>query len=188
MAVKHLCVRLVFAVTDQLLPGAPVRETLGSELGTGELPWLFAATFLTMLLLNPIYAMLVARVSRRALVHVTYRFFSLCLVAFWLLMNRESSPWVVRCFFVWVGVFNMFAVSIFWSFLADSFSSDQAKRLFGVIAAGGTIGGVVGSRRAAIGRTNWCCCPTAADSNCLAGGCHLIDDSLSPSGKKVLHN
>ena len=123
----------------------PVRETLGSELGTGELPWLFAATFLTMLLLNPIYAMLVARVSRRVLVHVTYRFFSLCLVAFWLLMNRESSPWVARCFFVWVGVFNMFAVSIFWSFLADSFSSDQAKRLFGVIAAGGTIGGVVGS-------------------------------------------
>ncbi len=123
----------------------PVRETLGSELGTGELPWLFAATFVTMLLLNPIYAMLVAGVSRRILVHVTYRFFSLCLLIFWLLMSRESSPWIARSFFVWVGVFNMFAVSIFWSFLADSFSRDQAKRLFGVIASGGTIGGMVGS-------------------------------------------
>ena len=123
----------------------PVRETLGSELGTGELPWLFAATFFTMLLLNPIYAGLVATVSRRILVHITYRFFSLCLVGFWLWMSRESTVWVARAFFVWVGVFNMFVVSIFWSFLADSFSREQAKRLFGMIAAGGTIGGIVGS-------------------------------------------
>ncbi len=47
-------------------------------------------------------------------------------------------------FFVWVSVFNLFAVAVFWSFMADLFDTDQAKRLFGFIGAGGTAGALLG--------------------------------------------
>ncbi len=126
----------------------PLRETVGSMLGREKLQQLFVATFLTMLVANPIYSWLVARVSRRLLVHVVYRLFAVCLLAFWWTMRRhedQMTPRTAAVFFVWVSVFNLFAVSIFWSFAADVFSNDQARRWYGVIAAGGTLGGVCGS-------------------------------------------
>ena len=55
-----------------------------------------------------------------------------------------EKPIVARVFFVWVSVFNLFAVAIFWSFMADLFSSEQGKRLFGFIGAGGTAGALLG--------------------------------------------
>jgi AAA family ATP:ADP antiporter len=51
---------------------------------------------------------------------------------------------VARVFFVWVSVFNLFAVAVFWSFMADLFTSEQGKRLFGFIGAGGTAGALLG--------------------------------------------
>ena len=47
-------------------------------------------------------------------------------------------------FFIWVSVFNLFATTMFWSFMADVFTPEQAKRLFGFIAVGGSFGGIVG--------------------------------------------
>jgi AAA family ATP:ADP antiporter len=47
-------------------------------------------------------------------------------------------------FFVWLSVFNLFVVSVFWSFMADIFRPDQATRLFSIIAAGGSTGAMVG--------------------------------------------
>ena len=52
--------------------------------------------------------------------------------------------WIARAFFVWLSVFNLFVVSVFWSFMADVFSPAQGVRLFGVIAAGGSTGAIVG--------------------------------------------
>lgn len=124
----------------------PVRETFGSILGSKELPYLFMATFLVMLVANPIYGFLVAKLPRRILALIVYAFFAICLTVFWYLIRFEvDSTWTARAFFVWVSVFNLFAVSLFWSFLADTFDSQQAKRLFGLIAAGGTLGGLCGS-------------------------------------------
>ena len=123
----------------------PVRETLGSVLGRNELLPLFTATFTVMVLANPIYSFLIAKLPRRVLALIVYAFFALCLFVFWLFMNTTISTWTARAFFVWVSVFNLFAVSLFWSFLADTFSSEQAKRLFGFVAAGGTLGGLTGS-------------------------------------------
>jgi AAA family ATP:ADP antiporter len=51
---------------------------------------------------------------------------------------------VARVFFVWVSVFSLFAVAVFWSFMADLFTAEQGKRLFGFIGAGGTAGGLLG--------------------------------------------
>ncbi|MDW8479006.1 MAG: MFS transporter [Xanthomonadales bacterium] len=120
----------------------PVRDAMGA---LHALEWLFTATFVVMLLLQPIYGALVGRYPRRVFLPVVYGFFALCLVGFWLLLAAEGGAgWRSGAFFVWVAVFNLFAVSVFWSFMSDIFDDDQARRLYGAIAAGGTLGALVG--------------------------------------------
>ena len=125
----------------------PVRETLGVEQGISGLKWLFTATFLGMLLAVPLYSALVGRLGRRRLVPFAYRFFIINLLLFWGALSAGGSirAFAANSFFVWLSVFNLFAVSIFWSFQADLFSSEQGKRLFGFLAAGGTLGAIFGS-------------------------------------------
>jgi AAA family ATP:ADP antiporter len=87
----------------------------------------------------------VARWPRRVVIPLAYRFFLLCLLVLFALLKLEVAPVLVsRVFFVWLSVYNLFVVSIFWSFMADVFASGQGKRLFGFIAAGGTTGMLVG--------------------------------------------
>lgn len=124
----------------------PVREEMGIRGDPTKLHWVFTATFVVMLLAVPLYSALVARVPRRRAVPWVYRFFVLHLVVFWALVRADVGPeWVGRAFFVWVSVYNLFVVSVFWSLLADLFTSAQGKRLFGFVAAGGTAGALLGS-------------------------------------------
>jgi AAA family ATP:ADP antiporter len=123
----------------------PVRDEMGVAGGVRNLQWLFTATFITMLVAVPIYGAIVARLPRSKFIPLVYHFFVLNLVVFWALLWFRIAPGeAARAFFVWVNVFNLFVVSIFWSFLADLFRTDQAKRLFGFIAAGGTAGALLG--------------------------------------------
>jgi AAA family ATP:ADP antiporter len=118
---------------------------MGVAGGVRNLQWLFSATFLTMLAAVPLYGALVARLPRRIFIPLVYHFFVLNLAVFWLLLTLGiERQTVARVFFVWISVFNLFAVSVFWSFMADLFSSEQAKRLFGFIAAGGSAGALAG--------------------------------------------
>jgi len=128
----------------------PLRDALGLAGGVEELRWLFSATFVTMLLLVPAFGWLVSRLPPRRFVPWVYRFFALTLLAFsaWMALDVQSA-WLGRTFFVWVSVFNLFTVSIFWSVLDDCFSNEQGRRLFGFIAAGGTLGTVLGPLLAA---------------------------------------
>ncbi len=124
----------------------PLRDEMGIAAGRNILKWLFMATFVVMLLAAPAYAAVWARFSRQKFLHLIYHFFAFNLAIFWLLLWLDVSKiWVARVFFVWVSVFNLFAVSVFWSFMADIFRTDQGKRLFGMIAAGGTAGTLLGS-------------------------------------------
>lgn len=128
----------------------PLRDALGLVGGAQELRWLFTATFVAMLLLVPAFGWLAARFAPPRFVPYAYRFFALTLLVFSaLLALRLDSVWLARSFFVWVSVFNLFIVSIFWSVLNDCFSNEQGRRLFGFIAAGGTLGTVVGPLLAA---------------------------------------
>ena len=123
----------------------PLRDEMGIAGGVRNLPWLFTATFIAMLAAVPVFGALVARLPRRIFIPVVYHFFAANLVIFWaLLASGEARAEVARVFFVWVSVFNLFAVSVFWSFMADVFTSEQGKRLFGFIAAGGSAGALVG--------------------------------------------
>jgi AAA family ATP:ADP antiporter len=124
----------------------PLREEMGIRGDPAKLHWVFTATFVAMLVAVPLYSALVARVPRRRAVPWVYRFFVLHLLVFWALVRGDvATPWVARAFFVWVSVYNLFVVSVFWSLLADLFTSAQGKRLFGFVAAGGTAGALLGS-------------------------------------------
>lgn len=118
----------------------PVRDALGS---TQNLQHLFTATFVCMLLLQPVYGALVSRFPRRVFLPVVYLFFIACLVGFWWIFNQDYA-WKSAVFFVWVAVFNLFAVSVFWSYMADVFRNIEARKLYGYIGAGGTLGGFLG--------------------------------------------
>jgi AAA family ATP:ADP antiporter len=126
----------------------PIRDEIGAAGGIENLPWLFTGTLIGMLVVNPPYAALVARLPPIRFISWTYRFFMANLVIFLILLETTSGPanvWTGRVFYIWGAIFNLFVVSVFWGFLADVFTSAQSRRLFGFIAAGGTIGGIVGS-------------------------------------------
>lgn len=123
----------------------PVRDAMGIAGGVENLQWLFSATFIAMLLAVPVYGWATRYFSRHRLLPVVYGFFIVNLVLFYALFTLQLAPsWTARAFFVWLSVFNLFVVSVFWSFMADVFSQAQAKRLFGVIAAGGSAGAIAG--------------------------------------------
>jgi AAA family ATP:ADP antiporter len=123
----------------------PLRDEMGVAGGVRNLPWLFTATFLVMLAAVPVYGALVARLPRRLFIPIVYHFFVANLAIFWLLLTLDvERQTVARVFFVWISVFVLFAVSVFWSFMADLFSSEQGKRLYGFIAAGGSAGALAG--------------------------------------------
>jgi len=138
-----------FAYFFALLAGyyvlRPLRDQMGIAGGVKNLPWLFTATFVTLLVAQPLYGALVARLPRAHFIPIVYHFFVLNLLVFWALLTFDIETAVVaRVFFVWVSVFNLFAVAVFWSFMADLFTSEQGKRLFGFIGAGGTAGALLG--------------------------------------------
>jgi AAA family ATP:ADP antiporter len=125
----------------------PVRDQLSAAVGSTQLPWFYGAVFVATLALTPVFAWLVGRYPRRVVVPVVYLFFIGCLVAFIPLFTREGllSPRALGIvFFVWISVFNLFVVSVFWSFMADIWNDAQARRLFPAIAVGGSVGSLVG--------------------------------------------
>jgi ATP:ADP antiporter, AAA family len=126
----------------------PVRETMGIARGHDNLPWLMTGTLAAMLLVSPLFALLVSRLPRRRFIPITYRFFAANLVVFWVLLTvlpEDERVWLGYAFYIWLSVYNLFAVSIFWSIMSDLFTSEQGKRLFGLIGVGGTLGAICGA-------------------------------------------
>jgi AAA family ATP:ADP antiporter len=126
----------------------PLREQMGIVGGVRNLPWLFLATFVTTLVMSPLFAVMVTALPRRRFIPLVYWIVLASLLFFYLLfaaLDGAGLVYTARAFFVWVSVFNLFVVSVFWGFMADLFHLDQAKRLFGFIGAGGTLGAIAGS-------------------------------------------
>lgn len=126
----------------------PIRDDMGAEGGVENLAWLFTGTLVGMMILHPIYSAIVSRMPRRQFIAVVYRFFMVQLLVFYALfqvLEGVSEVWTGRVFFIWSSVFNLFVISVFWSLVNDVFRPSQSKRLFGVIAVGGTAGALTGS-------------------------------------------
>jgi len=123
----------------------PLRDQMAITGGVRNLPWLFTATFVTLLVAQPLYGMLVAKLPRARFIPIVNHFFVANLALFWLFLTLQiDTALVARMFYVWVAIFSLFSVAVFWSFMADIFTADQGKRLFGFIGAGGTAGALLG--------------------------------------------
>ncbi|MFL5581615.1 MAG: NTP/NDP exchange transporter [Gemmatimonadaceae bacterium] len=126
----------------------PIRDELAAAGGTRSLPYLFLGTLAVTLVVNPFFSKLVTMMPRRRFVPITYRFFAAVLVLFYALyrvLPEDRHLWLGRVFFVWTTVVALFITSVFWGHMADVWRSEQGKRLFGFIGAGGTLGGIAGS-------------------------------------------
>ncbi|WP_241647448.1 NTP/NDP exchange transporter [Rosenbergiella metrosideri] len=126
----------------------PIRETVSTLTGAHSLPWLFTAVLITMLLLQWPYNRLSQRLPRERFISYSYQACALILCAFALGFARHGGLhdlFLGRAFFIWVSVFNLFAVSVFWALIVDIFDSERGKRLFGLLAAAATIGAIGGS-------------------------------------------
>src|SRR5262249_22811876 len=139
---------LAFAFNFVVLGGyyviRPIRDEIGAGRGVENLPWMYTGTLIGMLIANALYAAIVARMSRRRFIPIAYRFAVANLFLFFLLMRimpaAQERAVLAPIFFIWVSVFNLFATTMFWSFMADVFKPDQAKPLFGLIPFCGSLG------------------------------------------------
>ena len=125
----------------------PVRDQLSASVGSTQLPIFYAVTFVATLALTPLFGALVARFPRRTFVPTVYLFFIAGMIAFipaFQLQDVIGARVLGSVFFVWVSVFNLFVVAVFWSFMADLFDAEQARRLFPIITLGGAIGALAG--------------------------------------------
>ena len=135
----------------------PMRDEMIVRFGAGRMQWIYTAVFFIMLALTPAYGWLVARWPRRQFLPIVYLFFIACLGAFWLMFRYNSA--IAGAFgidamafgrgsaatlAIWITVFNLFVVSVFWSFMSDIYEPEQSRRLFATIATGGTLGAVTG--------------------------------------------
>ena len=123
----------------------PIRSEMAIANGVENIQWLLLLTMLVLLAITPLFGWVTSRFKTRQFLSYCTLFFASHLVLFFFLFNVEQrTPIVTRAFFVWVNVFNMFIVSLFWSFMNDVYSQTQTKRLFAFIAAGGTAGALTG--------------------------------------------
>ncbi|MEM6511902.1 MAG: MFS transporter [Pseudomonadota bacterium] len=126
-----------------------VREGMATAVGASNVPWLFSGTFVAMLVIAPVFGLIASRLPRRIFLPWVYFFFVLNILAFRGLFalfpeGTEYFSNVGVAFFIWLSVFNLFVVSVFWSFMADIYSKTQSRRLFGFISAGGSAGSMLG--------------------------------------------
>jgi ATP:ADP antiporter, AAA family len=128
----------------------PMRDAMGIAGGVEQLHWLFTGTFVAMLAAVPLFGWVTSRFPRRRFLPYVYYFFIANLLVFYAVLRADGTHvYAARAFFIWTSVYNLFVVSVFWSFMADLYTNAQARRLFGFVAAGGTAGALVGPALAA---------------------------------------
>src|SRR5262245_10966427 len=136
---------LFFCVFAGYFAVRPVRETMGTILGKGRVADLFVVTWAASLAIIPIYGVLVAKFRRSLFLPWIYGSIAVALAVVGIVLRADDkSVFTAQFFYVFISVLNLFIVSVFWSFLLELFTSSQTKRLFGIIAAGGTAGALVG--------------------------------------------
>lgn len=123
----------------------PLRDAMSSDWSDPELSWLWTSTFFFSFIAVTLYGAIISRVKLKYVVPGVYIFFSLSFILFYLFAAVTPDPdFLNKCFYVWLSVFSLFHVSVFWSFISNLFSTEQAPRLFSFIASGASIGAIFG--------------------------------------------
>ncbi len=123
----------------------PVRDAMASDWTDAEVSWLWTLNFFISTGIVALYGMAVSKFRFRLLVPTMYSIFAGSFVMFYLLGSISDDRTLIdKAFYVWVSVFSLFNISIFWSFMSELFSKEQSGRLFGIIAVGASVGGLIG--------------------------------------------
>ena len=126
----------------------PLRNEMALQSGIFNLPWLLTAVMVVMLIANSVYSFISSRIKASLIIPYCYGFFILNLIVFlwlWSFSEADTRIWVGRVFYVWCQIYSFFVVSVFWVTIINFFKSEDAKRLFGIISAGGSLGAFCGS-------------------------------------------
>ena len=129
------------------------------QAGLENLPFLLSIVLLVMLLANPIYSWVVSKIKKDRIVVYIYLFFILNLLCFllgWNFLDESGRAWIAKVFYIWCNVYSFFVVSIFWVAMINFFQSHEAKKYFGIISAGGSLGAFTGSSVARYFSTEIC--------------------------------
>ena len=123
----------------------PVRDAMASDWTDAEVSWLWTLNFFISTAVVAVYGIAVSRFRFRLLVPAMYGIFAASFVIFYVLGSASTDRTLIdKAFYVWVSVFSLFHISVFWSFMSDLFNKEQAGRLFSIIAAGASVGGLIG--------------------------------------------
>ncbi|NQY01873.1 MAG: MFS transporter [Halieaceae bacterium] len=128
----------------------PLRDAMASDWTDAEVSWLWTFNFFFSAIAVSLYGTAISKVRIERLVPTVYGFFAASFVAFYVATQIVADRTLIdKSFYVWISVFSLFHISVFWSFMSDTFSKPQAKRLFGFIGAGASIGAIGGPAIAA---------------------------------------
>jgi ATP:ADP antiporter, AAA family len=129
------------------------QSTFIDALGAARLPWVYLAVALASYPFLRLYSALANRTDRERLIVATCAAIGATMVGFWWLY-RFPWEWVPVVFYVWISIVYVSLVSQFWIFADHLLDARQAKRLFGLIGAGGLLGAIAGGQvaRLASGR------------------------------------
>jgi|TARA_B110000503_G_C7145196_1_gene412608 AAA family ATP:ADP antiporter len=123
----------------------PVRDAMASDWTDAEVSWLWTINFFISTAIVALYGLMVSKFRFRLLVPVMYGIFAGSFVIFYFLASISDDRTIIdKAFYVWVSVFSLFHISVFWSFMSELFSKEQSGRLFGIIAVGASVGGLIG--------------------------------------------
>ena len=123
----------------------PVRDAMASDWTDAEVSLLWTLNFFISTAVVAVYGIAVSRFRFRYLVPTMYGIFALTFAVFYVLASISPDRTLIdKSFYVWVSVFSLFHISVFWSFMSDLFNKEQAGRLFSIIAAGASVGGLIG--------------------------------------------
>ena len=123
----------------------PVRDAMASDWTDAEVSWLWTLNFFISTAIVALYGSMVSKFRFRLLVPTMYGIFAISFIIFYVLGPVfEDRTLIDKSFYVWVSVFSLFHISVFWTFMSELFSKEQSGRLFGIIAVGASVGGLIG--------------------------------------------
>ncbi|MDA7789017.1 MFS transporter [Gammaproteobacteria bacterium] len=123
----------------------PVRDAMASDWSDTEVSWLWTLNFFISTAIVALYGSMVSKFRFRLLVPAMYGIFAISFIIFYALGSVfEDRTLIDKSFYVWVSVFSLFHISVFWTFMSELFSKEQSGRLFGIIAVGASVGGLIG--------------------------------------------
>ncbi len=136
---------MVFILMASYFVLRPVRDAMASDWSDSEVSFLWNLQFFVSIAIVSLYGLMVSRVRFKSVVPLMYSIFALSFIGFYFLTPMFANPsFVEKAFYIWVSAFSLFHLSVFWSLMSDTFNKEQGKRLFAIIASGGSAGALVG--------------------------------------------